>query len=342
MKIRGLSSFRSARNAMLLEIIAGGAGIVLVFALSHAQASGHESYQNDPYNVPFMVTTRVYEMRAKPGSYKDVTDQLFKLRSTNFVDEEKIISNFAKVFPGFDFALLKSSRLRVNRTSKGTILNIGKNQNRSFDLVHSGANSPGVGNKPGTTLVIEANLTVGRPEAISYGIQTVEAEDGMTYFFSPPKLKFGPADYALFMRPGVPAKSFEGYDRFLVVAVSVELVEKQLPARSLDATQSVELQNAATKKVAPDVSADVRALGLKGKVSAQVEIGLDGRVTHAIIENSTLPEMNAAVIAAVRQWEFPTKSFEASKKPVKASLVFDFTQTASNAQGAQGNSSSSN
>src|SRR4030095_12210665 len=168
-------------------MIAGGAGIVLAllfFALSHPQSNAHASYQNDRYNIPFMVTTRVYEMRAKPGSYKDITDQLFKLRSTSFVDEEKIISNFAKVFPGFDFALLKSSRLRVNRTSKGTALNVGKNQNRSLDLVHYGANSPGVGNKPGTSLVIELNLTYGRPEAISYSILTVEDEDSMTYFFS--------------------------------------------------------------------------------------------------------------------------------------------------------------
>src|SRR5678816_162647 len=95
-------------------MIAGGAGIVLVllaFVFSYPRASAHETYQNDPYNIPFMVTTRVYEMRAKPGSYKEVTDQLFKLRSTNFIDEEKIISNFAKVFPGFDFALLKSCLL---------------------------------------------------------------------------------------------------------------------------------------------------------------------------------------------------------------------------------------
>lgn len=327
-------------------MIASGAGIVLVllaFALSHPQASAHENYQTDRYNIPFTVTTRVYEMRAKPGSYKEVSDQLFKLRSTNFLDEEKIVSNFAKVFPGFDFALLKSSRLRVNRTSKGTTLNLGKYQNRSLDIVHYGANSPGVGNKPGTSLVMEVNFSYGRPEAVSYGIQTVEAEDGMTYFFSPAKLKLGSADYASYMRPGVPAKSFEGYDRFLVVASSVELVEKQPPARSLDAAESLELQNSATKKVAPEVSADVRTLGLKGKVSAQVEIGLDGRVSHAVIENSTLPEMNAAVIAAVRQWEFLTKSFEAGKKPVRASLVFDFTQTASSsAQGAQGNSASSN
>jgi hypothetical protein len=59
-------------------------------------------------------------MRAKQGSYKDVTDQLFKLRTSSFTDEERIIANFAKVFPGFEFALLNSARLKVNRTSKGT------------------------------------------------------------------------------------------------------------------------------------------------------------------------------------------------------------------------------
>jgi len=278
-------------------------------------------------------------MRAKQGSYKDVTDQLFKLRTSSFTDEERIIANFAKVFPGFDFALLNSARLKVNRTSKGTTLNLGKSQNRSIDVIHYGANSPGVGNKPGTSLILEVNLTIGRPEAISYGMQTVEAEDGITYFFSPTKLKFAPADYSTFLRPGIPAKTFEGYDRFIVIATSVDLTEKKVMTRNLDAKQSLDLQGAATKKVMPELLPQVRADGLKGKVTAQVEVGPEGRVTHALIENSTLPEMNAAVVTAIRQWEFPSRVSEADKRPLRASLVFDFSQAAST---ANGNSSLSN
>ena len=232
--------------------------LALIPALAGGESQAQRKTEPDVFGRPFDVTTRIYEMKAKQGSYKDVTDQLFKLRTSSFTDEERIISNFAKVFPGFDFALLNSARLKVNRTSKGTTLNLGKNQNRSMDIVHYGANSPGVGNKPGTSLIVEVNLTVGRPEAISYGMQTVEAEDGLTYFFSPTKLKFAPADYSTFLRPGIPAKTFEGYDRFIVIATSVDLTEKKVMTRNLDAKQSLDLQGAATKKVMPELLPQVR------------------------------------------------------------------------------------
>jgi hypothetical protein len=88
----------------------------------------------------------------------------------------------------------------------------------------------------------------------------------------------------------------------------------------------------------PELLPQVRADGLKGKVTAQLK-RVDGRVTHALIQNSTLPEMNAAVVTAIRQWEFPSRVSEADKRPLRASLVFDFTQAAST---ANGNSSLSN
>jgi TonB family protein len=273
---------------------------------------------------PFDVMTRVYQMRARRGNYGDVTDQLFKLRTTNFTDEDKIIANFTKVYPGFEFALLKSATLKVYRTSKGTGLLLGRMSSRTLELLHYGASSPGTAGKPGTSLILEVNLTYGRPEALAYAVHAIEAEDGMTYFFTPPKLRFGASDYVSFLRAGAPVKAFESDDVYLVIAVSVVLTPKPSTARQFDDPQSAQLQAEASKKVMPEVTEALKSAGLKGKVTARVEVGPDGRVAHTTIANSTFPEMNGAVVSAAKQWEFPLKYFDADKRPIQALLQFDF------------------
>ena len=280
--------------------------------------------QNAAAQLPFEATTRVYQMRARKGTYSEVSDQLFKLRSTNFTDEDKIIANFAKVYPGFEFALLKSETLKIYRTSKGSGLVLGRMSPRAMELVHYGASSPGTAGKPGTTMILEVNLTYGRPESLSYGVHAIEAEEGMTYFFSPTKLRFGASDYTGFLRAGAPAKAFESDDIYLVIAVSVVLTPKPSTARQFDEKQSAQLQAEASKRVMPEVTEALKRDGLKGKVAARIEVGPDGRVAHTTIASSTFPEMNAAVVAAVKQWEFPSKYFDAEKRPIQALLQFDF------------------
>ncbi len=146
----------------------------------------------------------------------------------------------------------------------------------------------------------------------------------MTYFFSPPKLRFGASDYVAFLRTGAPVKAFENDDVFLVIAASVVLKPKPPTTRQFDEKQSAQLQADASKKVMPEVAAALTRDGLKGKVVARIEVGADGRVAHTTIANSTFPEMNAAVVSAVKQWEFPAKYFEADKRPIQALLQFDF------------------
>jgi len=273
---------------------------------------------------PFFVTTRIYQLRAAPNAYSELNDQVFKLHTAGLTDEEKWITGFSKVLPGFEFALLNSSDLKIFRSSRPTRVVLGKSAGRTLEVLHYGAVSLGDGKTPGTTLVVEINLNFGKPEALSFGIQNLEVENGMTYFFTLPRLKFNADDYVKFLRPGVPVAAFEGKDCYLVFALSVELKPPVATNRAFDEKQSIELQAAATRKVQPDVPDALTKAGLGGSVHAQVQISPEGQVTHAFVVNSSFPEMNETVLTAARQWEFPRTHFTQDRRPISAVLVFDF------------------
>lgn len=273
---------------------------------------------------PFLVTARVYQARFRASGIKDVTGQVFRLRTANLVDEEKWLTAFQKVYPGFDLALLQSGPMQVYRSSRATRLLIGSAGGRALESLLSGAFSYGDGKTPGTALVVETNLNFGRPAALSLDIQTIEVEDGMTYFFTLPRLRINADEYVTFIRPGAPHKPFEADVFMIVLAFSIELTPAPAGGRVLDETQSKEVSAEATRRVEPEVSMELKQQGLSGVVRTRIEITPDGRVSHAHVISSTFPEMNAAALAAVRQWEFSPKLFDADKRPISAVVRFDF------------------
>jgi len=274
---------------------------------------------------PFRAETRIYEARAPQGGYAPLTDQVFKLTTANLDEEEKWGNAFAKVYPNFQFGLIQSAPMRVTRTSKPARLVVGKAMDRSLELLAYGAFSEGDGKTPGTTLVVEVNLDFGRPEQVAVAIQTIALEEGKTYFFAVPNLKFSPGDYAKFLRPGFPAAPFNGKDTFIIVSMSIQLNPPAMNAVRIVAEPSApEFQAKATKKVQPEVPASLTNAGLGGKVRVFVEVNPDGRVKHAIVVSSAFPEVNSIVLAAARQWEFPLTEFSTDPRPVGSVLTFDF------------------
>lgn len=284
--------------------------------------------QEDEAKKPFRVTARVFQARARRSNYSEPTDQLFKVRTASLADEEKWFSNFKKIYPGFEFALLQRAELDVKYSSRGTQLILGRVANRTLEVVHYGAHSIGDGKTSGTSLVIEVNLSFGKPQGISYAIHTVEAEDEMTYFFMAPRLRFSANDYVQFIRPGISPKLFESDDCLMIFAVSVDLDPKPSSIRTFDEKQSIGLQAEASRKVQPEVSQALAQAGIGGSVRTRVEISPDGHIAHAYIVNSSFPEMNDAVLTAVRQWEFPTTHFTSDQRPISAVLRFDFPMPA--------------
>jgi TonB family protein len=274
---------------------------------------------------PFKADTRIYQARADIGAYTPMSDQVFKLTTANLDEEEKWLNAFGKVYPGFQFGLIQSAPLRVPRSSKPTRLVLGKAMNRTVEVAAYGAFNEGDGKVAGTTAVVEVNLDFGRPEQLSLGIQTFALEEGKTYFFAVPHLRFGPAEYAQFLRPGFPAERFSGKDTFIIVAMSIQL--NPAPAtgvRTLLDTAAETFQTSATKRVQPEMPHSLTAAGLGGRVRVYVEVGPDGRVKHAMIVSSAFPEINREVLEAARKWEFPLSEFSTDQRPVGSVLVFDF------------------
>lgn len=273
---------------------------------------------------PIFVTTHLYQARAKEGSYPEVNGQVYRLKTDSLTDEEKWIGAFRKIYPGFEFAQLQSARLKVYRSSRPTPFLVGSSGTRRLEVLQTAAYSYGDGKTPGTTLVIELNINFGRPEALALDIETLEVEDGMTYFFTVPRLRLKADDYVNFIRHGAPRAPFEGDDIRLIFAFSVELKETEPKLRVLDEQQSLEFVAEATRRVDAEVPEAIRNLRLSGSVRTRVEITPEGRVAHAHIVSSSFPEMNELVLAAARQWEFSTRPFASDKRPISAILRFDY------------------
>jgi len=67
-----------------------------------------------------------------------------------------------------------------------------------------------------------------------------------------------------------------------------------------EATNPVEILST----VYPDYPDELVKKGKTGKVSLQVKVGVDGKVTSASVTDSQLPEMNAETVAAAGKWTF--------------------------------------
>src|SRR5262249_14694736 len=148
---------------------------------------------------PIYVTARIFQMKAKRGGYEEPTNQVFRMKTSSLSASEKWLSTLGKTYPGFEVALLKTEAKRVFRTSKPTTLSLIKQPDgRAIEAQLFGAQSPGDGTKPGTSLIPEIALHFGddrTKKPVSYAIQPLEVESGMTYFFAVTTMKLIPSDY---------------------------------------------------------------------------------------------------------------------------------------------------
>src|SRR5215831_8669178 len=111
---------------------------------------------------PIYVTTRVFQIKAKQGSYDDLSGQVFKMKTARLTEYENWLTAFKKTYPGFDAALLRTDSKRVFRTARPTIISLGKRPDgRDIEISINAAQSVGDGTTPGTTLVPEINLHFG-------------------------------------------------------------------------------------------------------------------------------------------------------------------------------------
>jgi TonB family protein len=320
------AKFMSYRNALWRAL-----GLALAISLATTPSVlGQDKKESDKAEIPLTpiyASTRIFQVSAPKGSFKDITDQIFRLKTAGLVDEEKWLNALKKVYPEFTPALLQTDTRRVFRTSRPGIITFGQESSRALQVQLFGAQSAGDGNTPGTTLVTEIGLYFGaeriaRP--ITYAIHPLEIESGMTYFFAVPGLRLSGKDYTDFIRKSAPPAVFNAVDTFFVFAFSVELTTPVQTARLLNEQESATLLNEASKKVQPEMPATLKRAGLSGRVQVRVEITPDGKVSRALTHSSTFPEMNREAVAAARQWEFSPKLFADDKKPISGLLTFEF------------------
>ena len=275
---------------------------------------------------PIFVNVQLFQLEVKEANPEDLTDQIFRMRTTSLSEHDKWMRAFRKVYPGTEISLLKQESRRVFRTSKSLTIPVTRQlEGRMFTLELNGAQSPGDGVIPGTSLVTILNLQFGsdvQTKPVSYGIVPLEVEHGMTYFYLAKQLRLNGSDYAKFLRPQEAADRFQNRTYFLLLALSVDLDVTSTPARLIDERQSFRFQEGATKKVPLTIPEAVEKAGLSGMVRVQVEIQPTGTVNRANVTYSTLPEANVAAMEAARQWEFPPTLFESDKTPITAYISF--------------------
>ena len=280
--------------------------------------------------APIYVTTRIFQLSAPRGQYPEVTDQLFRVTTASHNDETKWLASLKKLYPGFTPALLQTITRNVFRTSKPATLRLGQMDFSSIEVLLNGAQSPGDGGKPGTSLIAEVVLNQGNVQAVTpltQSLHPIESESGKTYFFAARALKLSGENYVGFLRKGAPAARYANEDVILLCAFSVDLEKPAPSARYFGERDSIALQNEAAKKVQPVMPTELKQAGLSGKVQVRVEIAPDGKVAKAITFVSSFPEMNEAVIAAARQWEFAPALFANNQQPINGLLTFEFPAT---------------
>jgi TonB family protein len=283
--------------------------------------------------TPTYVTARLFQARAAKSRALDISDQLFRLRTPGPNDDEKWARQLQKAYPGTEIALLQTHALRVFKTPKPAVIYLGPRTAPHIEIQINAAFGEGDGQKLGTTLlasVVHQVPNARYPTSLAY--QGNEVQTGMTYFFTTPALNLKKADYINFLRPGNNPQAFEKDDIYLIVALSVE-PDKPTPL-SFDVKSSAQLQAGATKKVEVQWPEAVKQAGLKGNVQVRVELDAGGKVAQAGVLNSSLPEANAAAVAAARGWEFPAAALADTQAPASAILTFDYAPASSKAESA--------
>src|SRR5262249_25701506 len=158
---------------------------------------------------PIYVTTRVFQIKAKRGGYEDLSNQVFKMKTSKLTEYEDWVNAFKKTYPGFEAALLRTESKRMFRTAKPAVISLGKQPDgRDIEIMLYGAQSPGDGTTPGASLIPEISLHFGNDRVlkpVAYAIQHIEVESGSTYFFSVTSLKLSSTDYVKFIRPNAPS-----------------------------------------------------------------------------------------------------------------------------------------
>ncbi len=279
--------------------------------------------------MPIYVTARVFQLSAAHGQYQEPSDQVFRVSTANYTDETKWIASLKKTYPGFTPALLTTATPRVYRTAKPQIIKLGQMGVSTLDLFLNGAQSPSEGDKPATTLIAEINrFQAGTSYPVTHALQSMEVESGKTYFFAMRSYKLSGEHYVGYLRKGAPVARYANQDVILLFAFSVELEKPNPTTRFFGDRDSVALQNDATKKVQPVIPITLKQPGLGGKIQVRVEIAPTGKITNAITQTSSFPEMNEAAVAAARQWEFAPTLFAQNPQPINGLLTFEFPATA--------------
>jgi len=279
---------------------------------------------------PIFVNLYVFQVETDATQEIDLTDQIFRMRSSSLSDHERWMRAFSKVYPGTEISLLKQETRRVYRTSKAVTIPVSRQvEGRTITLELNGAQSPGDGVVPGTSLVSILNLQFGndvQAKPISYGIIPIEVEHGMTYFYLAKQMALRGQDYIRFMRPQESSDQFLNKAFYLLFGLAVDLDATENPARLIDERQSVRFQEGASKKVDLTLPETIEKRGLSGLIRVRVEIGPTGTISRADVAYSTLPEANLAAMQAARQWEFPTTLFATDPTPITAYLTFTVPQ----------------
>jgi TonB family protein len=275
---------------------------------------------------PIFLNVNLFQLEVDAAADPELTDQIFKMKTSSLQDYEKWIRTFGKTYPGHPVSLLKLESRRVFRTAKPTMVSMTRQvDGRSMVLEINGAQSPGDGVIPGTSLVTILNLQFGNDQLVkpvTYSITPMEVEHGMTYFYLVKQLRLNSLDYVRFLRPNEAVDNFTTKNYYVIVAISVDLDQTYLPPRYYDERQAVSLQEEATKKAPLVLPATIEKAGLSGMIRVKVDVSPEGRVSRANIAYSTLPEANQEAITAARQWEFPPTLFATDQNPITTFITF--------------------
>lgn len=297
-----------------------------LLALALFMSSISASAQDDN-EKPVYLTARLFEARV-PKNQTNLTNQLFRLPTAAQTDDEKWLSNLKKAYPpATDIALVRTQYFRLFMRPRPGIIILGDSKFPHIEAHFLVAQGLSDDDKVVTTALTEVNLYSGpkatHPIPLSMGGNGFAVEPGMTYFYTSDGLRLKPNQYTLYLRDQYSSPSYETYDPYLIVALSIE-PERQ-PILTFDVEKSAALQNKATKKSDPQWPVVVKKESLFGKIFVRVEINAAGKVTKANLWQSSLSEGNLAALAAARQWEFPVSELAGINAPVSALLTFALT-----------------
>ena len=127
--------------------------------LSAPQPAETESL-TDFGNRPIFINLSVFQLEVDAAADPDLTDQVFRMKTSSLQDYDKWMRTFGKTYPGHKVSLLKQESRRVFRTAKPALISISKQvDGRSIILEINGAQSPGDGVKPPVVQSLQSLIT---------------------------------------------------------------------------------------------------------------------------------------------------------------------------------------